>query len=104
MNYLDFVVTNHIVFCRVQTHIVKKAPTLRATYIDPWLICASNFQYPKDWAMDCEELATRKTIEEKEAIRADKMYREGLKVACRIAKCLKNLQHNEMIWLPYHFG
>jgi len=41
--------------------------------------------------MDCEELATRKTVEEKEAIRVDKIYREGLKVACRIAKCLKNL-------------
>jgi len=54
--------------------------------------------------MDCEELAAGKIVEEKEAIRADKMYREGLKVACRIAKCLKNLQHNEMIWLPYHFG
>jgi len=54
--------------------------------------------------MDCEELAAGKTVEEKEAIRADKMYREGLKVVGRIAKCLKNLQHNEMIWLPYHFG
>ena len=41
--------------------------------------------------MDCEELAAGKIVEEKEAIRADKMYREGLKVACRIAKCLKNL-------------
>jgi hypothetical protein len=54
--------------------------------------------------MDCEELAARKTVEEKEAIRKDKMYKEGLKVVARIAKFLKNLQDNEMIWLPYHFG
>jgi hypothetical protein len=54
--------------------------------------------------MDAKELAARETVEAKEAIRKDKMYKEGLKVACRIAKYLKNLQHNEMIWLPYHFG
>jgi hypothetical protein len=100
---LDFIVTNHILFCRMQTHIVKKVPTLRAGYIDHWLICGSIFQYPKDWKMDCEELAARKTVEEKEAIRKDKMYKEGLKVAARIAKFLKNLQDNERIWLPYHF-
>jgi hypothetical protein len=89
MKYLDFVVTNHIVFCRMQTHIVKKAPTLRAAYVDPWLICASNFQYPKDWAMDSEELAARKTVKEKEAIWADKMYKESLKVVLRISSITK---------------
>jgi hypothetical protein len=47
--------------------------------------------------MDSEELAAGKTVKEKEAIRADKMYKESLKIACRIAKCLKNLQHNKMI-------
>jgi hypothetical protein len=88
----------------MQTRIVKKMPSLRAGYIDPWLICASNFQYPKHWKLDGEELAAGETVEEKEKIRANKMYREGLKVACRIAKCLKKLQHNEMVWLPYHFG
>jgi len=35
--------------------------------------------------MDCEELAAGKTVEEKEAIRKDKMYKESLKVAARIA-------------------
>jgi hypothetical protein len=54
--------------------------------------------------MDCEKLAARKTVEEKETIWKDKMYKEGLKVAARIAKSLKNLQDNKMIWLPYHFG
>jgi len=83
---------------------VKKAPNLRAGYIDPSLILASNFQYPKNWRMDCEELVAGETIEEKEAIRVDKMYREGIKVSARIARFLKNLQHSETIWLPYHFG
>jgi hypothetical protein len=54
--------------------------------------------------LDGEELAAGETVEEKEKIRANKMYREGLKVGCGIAKCLKKLQHNEMVWLPYHFG
>ena len=70
---------------RAQTHIVKKAPNLRAGYIDPSLILASNFQYPKNWRMDCGELAAGETIEEKEAIRADKMYREAIKLAAWIA-------------------
>jgi hypothetical protein len=54
--------------------------------------------------MDCEELKGGETVEEKEKIRRDKMYKEGIKVAARIARFLKDLQHNEMIWLPYHFG
>jgi hypothetical protein len=35
--------------------------------------------------MDCGELAAGETIEEKEAIRADKMYREAIKLAAWIA-------------------
>jgi hypothetical protein len=88
----------------MQTYIVKKMPSLKAGYIDPWLICASNFQYPKDWPLDDKELAGGETVEEKEKIWTKKIYQVSLRVACRIAKCLKNLQHNEMIWLPYHFG
>jgi hypothetical protein len=32
------------------------------------LICAPNFQYPKYWEMDCEELKGGETVEEKEKI------------------------------------
>jgi hypothetical protein len=32
--------------------------------------------------MDSEELVVGKTVKEKETIRADKMYKESLKVAC----------------------
>lgn len=104
MKYLDFVVTNHNVLCRMQTHLVKKVPTLSAGYVDPSIICASNFQYPKQWAMDSKELENGKTHEEKEKIREEKIYMESLKVAVQIAICLKNLQKNELIYLPYHFG
>jgi hypothetical protein len=69
----------------MQTNIVKKMPSLRAGYIDPWWISSTNFDYPKYWRLDCEELAAEVTVEEKEAIRKDKMYKETLKVAARIA-------------------
>jgi hypothetical protein len=54
--------------------------------------------------MDYKELEKGKTVEEEEKIREDKIFTEGLKVAARIAICLRNLQNNELIWLPYHFG
>jgi hypothetical protein len=104
MKYLEFVVTNHICLCRMQTHLVKKVPTLSAGYVDPLMISESNFKYPKKWAIDSKELEKGKTIEEKGKIREDKIFTEGLKVAARIAICLRNLQNNEQIWLPYHFG
>ena len=39
--------------------------------------------------MDCEELAAGKTVEEKEAIRADKMYREALRLRVGLPNVLR---------------
>lgn len=82
---------------------MKVLPTLITGFVDPLMTCASNFQYPKNWAMDSIELEEGKTIKEKEKIREDMISKEGLKVAVQIAICLKNLQNNELICLPYCF-
>jgi hypothetical protein len=40
---------------------------------------------------------------EKENIWAKKIRQESLKVVAYIALSFKNLQHNEVIWVPYNF-
>jgi hypothetical protein len=77
--------------------------SLKAGYVDPQPIAQTNFDYPKHWRLDCKELAARKTVAEKEAIRVSKMREESLKVATYLAVCFKHLQHNNVIWVPYNF-
>lgn len=88
----------------MQAHIVKQAPSLGGGYIDPFWISSSIFNEPKRWKLDGEELAAGKTVEEKEAIRKEAIRKKAYMVAARISKALLNLQHNDMIWIPYHFG
>ena len=62
-------ILTHVVICRMQVHLSKKMPSVRAGYVDPQLIAATCFNYAKDWKLDGKELAAGKTIEEKEKIR-----------------------------------
>ena len=47
-----------------------------------------------DWKLDGKELASRKTIEEKEKIQQKEMREAALKVAAYIALAFKNLQNS----------
>jgi hypothetical protein len=78
-------------------------PSLKNGYVDPQPIAATNFNYPKQWKLDGKELAVGKTVAEKENIRAKILREEALKVAAFIALSFKNLQHNDVIYIPYHF-
>jgi hypothetical protein len=60
-------------------------------YIDPQPIAVTNFNYPKQWKLDCKELDARKTLKEKEAIHDRKIKIESIKVAAYISLCFKNL-------------
>jgi hypothetical protein len=75
----------------MQTHIAKKMPSLSVTYVDPFYILSSTFNYPRYWDLDHKELKGGKTPAEKEVIRKRKIYKAGIKVAARIALFLKNL-------------
>ena len=77
--------------CRMQVHIVKQIPSVKAGYIDPQAIAQTNFNYPKQWKLDDKELAVGKTLREKEGIRAKKLRQESLKVSAYIALAFKNL-------------
>jgi hypothetical protein len=77
--------------------------SLKAEYVDPQHIAQTNFDYPRHWRLDCKELAAGKTLAEKEAIRASKMKEESYKVAAYLVVCFMNLQHNDIIWVPYNF-
>ena len=87
----------------MQVHIVKQMPSLKAEYVDPQAIAQPNFNYPKQWTVDAKELATAKTLWEKERICTAKLKEESLNVAAYIALALKNLQQHSTIWLPYNF-
>jgi hypothetical protein len=87
----------------MQAHNVKKTPSLSVGYIDPYYISSAKFNYPEYWPQNHEELKDGKTIKEKEVIRKDKIYRAAIKVAARIARFFKNLEHNKTIWAPYYF-
>lgn len=89
--------------CRMQVHIAKKKPSVKAGYVDPQPIAQTNFNYPRKWKLDGKELAAGKTLWEKEEIREKKIRQEFLKVAAYIALALKNLQQHSTIWLPYNF-
>jgi hypothetical protein len=43
-------------------------PSVRDGYLDPPCIAQTIFNYAKDWALDDKDLATGKTIVEKEKI------------------------------------
>ena len=87
----------------MQVHIVKQMPSVKAGYVDPQAIAQTNFNYSKRWTLDAKELATAKTLREKERIRTAKLREESLKVAAYIALAFKNLQQHSTIWLPYNF-
>ena len=69
----------------MQVHIVKQMPSVKAGYKDPQAIAQTNFNYPRQWKLDAKELAARKTLREKEDIRAKKLRQESLKVSAYIA-------------------
>ena len=77
--------------------------SVKAGYIDPQAIAQTNFNYPRQWKLDAKELAARKTLWEKEDIRAKKLRQESLKISAYIALAFKNLQQHSTIWLPYNF-
>ena len=87
----------------MQVHIVKQMPYVKAGYIDPQAISLTNFNYPRQWKLNTKELATRKTLREKEHIRTKKLREESLKVSACIALAFKILQQHSTIWLPYNF-
>lgn len=87
----------------MQAHNVKTTPSLNVGYVDPLFIARTKFAHPEFWDYDHEELQAGVTVEEKEAIRTQAIFLAGVKVAARIARFFKNLQHCENIWLPYHF-
>ena len=87
----------------MQVHIVKQMPSVKAGYLDPQAIAQTNFNYHKRWTLDAKELATAKTLREKELICTAKLREESLKVAAYIALAFKNLQQHSTIWLTYNF-
>jgi hypothetical protein len=78
-------------------------PSLKARYVDPQPIAQTNFDYPKKWKLDCKELATEKTVAEKENIQTRIIREESLKVVAYLAMSFMHLQHNKIIWVPYNF-
>ncbi|XP_066392050.1 uncharacterized protein [Miscanthus floridulus] len=92
------------IWCLMQADFVKKRIALKHGYIDPSPIASTNFNYPKEWKLDCKELGAGKTLKKKEDIRNKKILEESLKVAAYIALCFKNLQQHDDIWIPYHFN
>jgi hypothetical protein len=74
-------------------------PSVQSGYIDPQCIAPPNFNYAKEWSLDCNELAARKVIEEKEEIQNKKIRAAALKIAAYITLAFKYLQNNQVIWL-----
>jgi hypothetical protein len=70
----------------MQAHTVKKIPTLKEGYVDPQPMAQVNFDYPRQWKLDCKELAAGKMVADKENIRLVKIREEILKVAAFLAK------------------
>ena len=66
--------------CRMQVHIVKQMPSVKAGYIDPQAIAQTNFNYPKQWKLDAKELAAGKTLRKKEHIRTAKLREESIQL------------------------
>jgi hypothetical protein len=88
----------------MQTHIAKQLPSLKVGFADPQLIAQATFTYPKLWRLDGKELEAGKTNQEKEQIRAKAIREASTKVAAIICTIFRRLQHNDTIWLPYHYG
>ena len=78
-------------------------PSVRSGYVDPQCIAQPNFNYAKEWSLDCNELAAGKTVEEKEEIWNKEIRVTTLKTVAYIALAFKYLQNNQVIWLPYNF-
>jgi hypothetical protein len=64
-------------------------PSVRSGYVNPQCIAQPNFNYAKEWSLDCDELAARKTVEEKEKIRNKEIKAATLKTAAYIALAFK---------------
>ena len=80
----------------MQAHISKQMPSVRSGYVDPQCIAQPNFNYAKEWSLDCNELAAGKTVEEKEEIRNKEIRAAALKTVAYIALAFKYLQHNQV--------
>jgi len=78
-------------------------PSVQSRYVDPQCITQPNLNYAKQWSLDCNELAVRKTVEEKEEIQNKKIRAMTLKIVAYIDLAFKYLQNNQVIWLPYNF-
>ena len=87
----------------MQAHISKQMPSVRSGYVDPQCIAQPNFNYAKEWSLDCNELAAGKTVEEKEEIRNKEIRAAALKTVAYIVLAFKYLQNIQVIWLPYNF-
>ena len=87
----------------MQVHISKQMPSVRWGYVDPQCIAQPNFNYAKEWSLDCNELAAGKTVEEKEEIRNKEIRAAALKTVAYIVLAFKYLQNIQVIWLPYNF-
>jgi hypothetical protein len=46
----------------MQADFVRKRPALKHGYIDPSPIASTNFNYPKEWKLDCKDLEAGKTL------------------------------------------
>ena len=86
--------------CRMQVHIVKQMPSVKAGYVDPQSIAQTNFNYPRQWKLDAKELVIGKTLREKEDIRAKKLRQESLKVSYILPWLLK-ISNNTLLY-GYH--
>ena len=86
----------HGVICRMQVHISKQMSSVQAGYVDPQCIAHPNFNYAKEWKLDCKELTARKTIEGKEEIRNKEIRETALKKAVHIALAFKYLQKTKL--------
>ena len=83
----------------MQVHIVKQMPSVKVRYVDPQAIAQTNFNYPKWWTLDVKELATAKTLREKEHIRTAKLREESLKVTAYIALATIQLRVSSTLYL-----
>ena len=85
----------------MQVYIVKQMASVKGGYIDPQAIAQTNFNYPKQWKLDANELAVAKTLREKEHIRTAKLREESLKVVAYIALAFSKFSNSTLLY-GYH--
>ena len=84
----------------MQADFVKKRPALKHGYIDPSPIASTNFNYHKEWKLDCKELGAGKTLKEKEDIRNKKILEESSRLRHTLLYVLK-ISNNTILY-GYH--